>query len=148
MKKLFILLLAVPLLSFNIQTDNSKFIGKWAGEDGQEIGYLSFDAEGYAYFEIQGQIMGGKEFVQDGQKGSMTYEINSETNPIQVDLIVMIFESKERKKLLCIANFIDSQTRAERKCGSMSQKCEESTRCCEKQRCGQTPRVIINSASR
>ena len=110
MKKLFILLLAVPLLSFNIKTDNSKFIGKWAGEDGQEIGYLSFDAEGYAYFEIQGQIMGGKEFVQDGQKGSMTYEINDETNPIQVDLILTLLDSGEQNKLLCIANFIDNDT--------------------------------------
>jgi len=110
MKKIIILLLVIPLLSLTIEKDNTKFIGKWIGEDGKEIGYLNFDLEGYAYFEIQGQIFGGKEFVFDGKKGKMTYEINNETNPIQVDLIVTKLESKEQKKLLCIANFIDDDT--------------------------------------
>ncbi|WP_181364032.1 hypothetical protein [Algibacter marinivivus] len=98
-------------LEFNSnENDKGKFIGKWIGEDEKDIGYLNFDSEGYAYFEIQGQIMGGKEFVQNGKKGSMTYEINSETKPIQVDLIVTMFETKKQKKLLCISNFIDDDT--------------------------------------
>lgn len=110
MKRILILLLVIPLLSMTIENDKAKFIGKWIGEDKKEIGSLNFDSEGYAYFEVQGQIMGGKEFVQNGKKGSMTYKINSETNPIQVDLIVTMLESKEQKKLLCIANFIDNDT--------------------------------------
>jgi hypothetical protein len=92
------------------ENDKTKFIGKWIGEDKKDIAYLNFDSEGYAYFEIQGQIMGGKEFVNNGKKGSMTYEINSETEPIQVDLIVTLLETKEQKKLLCISNFIDDDT--------------------------------------
>jgi hypothetical protein len=92
------------------ENDKTKFIGKWIGEDKKDIVYLNFDSEGYAYFEIQGQIMGGKEFVNNGKKGSMTYEINSETEPIQVDLIVTLLETKEQKKLLCISNFIDDDT--------------------------------------
>jgi hypothetical protein len=98
-------------LEFNyIENDKAKFIGKWIGEDEKEIGYLNFDLEGYAYFEVQGQIMGGKEFVQNGKKGNMTYEINSESNPIQVDLIATMLESGKQKKLLCIAKFIDNDT--------------------------------------
>lgn len=110
MKKLLIILFIIPLLSMTIENDNAKFIGKWVGQDENEIGYLNFDSEGYAYFEMQGQIIGGKEFVRNGKKGNMTYEINSETNPIQVDLIVTLFESNEQKKLLCISNFIDDDT--------------------------------------
>lgn len=110
MKRLLILLLAIPLLSLTVEKENTKFIGKWIGEDKKDIGYLNFDSEGYAYFEIQGQIMGGKEFVMNGKKGKMTYEINSETNPIQIDFIVTVLESGEQKSLLCIANFIDNDT--------------------------------------
>ncbi len=93
-----------------IKNDKAKFIGKWIGEDEKEIGYLNFDSDGYASFEIQGQIYGGKEFVFDGKKGEITYEINCETNPIQVDLILTKLESGEQGKLLCIAKFIDNDT--------------------------------------
>jgi len=107
MKKFLILFIIVHLLSMTIENDKAKFIGKWIVEDEKQIGYLNFDSEGYAYFEIQGQIIGGKDFIKNGKKGSMTYEINSKTSPIQVDLIVTLLETKEQEKLLCIANFID-----------------------------------------
>lgn len=110
MKKILLLLVAIPLLSLTVEQDNSNFIGKWIGEDQQSIGHLNFDTEGYAFFEIQGQIVGGKEFVMNGKKGKMTYEINRETNPIQIDLVVTIIESGDEKKLLCIAKFIDNDT--------------------------------------
>jgi hypothetical protein len=93
-----------------IENDKAKFVGKWIGEDKKEIGYLNFDSEGYAFFEYQGQILGGKEFVFNGKKGKMTYEINDKTNPIQVDLIVTKLDSGEQKKLLCIAEFINNDT--------------------------------------
>lgn len=93
-----------------IGNDRAKFIGEWIGEDNKEVGYLNFDSEGYAFFKIEGEIFGGKEFIFDGKKGKMTYEINSKTNPIQVDLIVTKLESGEQKKLLCIAEFIDNDT--------------------------------------
>jgi len=110
MKRLLILFLIIPILSMTIENDKAKFFGKWIGDDQKEIGYLNFDSEGYAFFEIQGQIFGGKEFVFEGKKGKMTYEINSETNPIQVDLILTKLETGEQKKLLCIAEFIDNDT--------------------------------------
>ncbi len=110
MKRFLIVLFIIPLLSLTVENDKGKFIGKWIGEDKKDIGYINFDSEGFAYIEIQGQILGGKEFIQNGKKGSMTYEINNETKPIQVDLIITIFESKKQKKLLCISNFIDDNT--------------------------------------
>lgn len=110
MKKFLIVLFIIPLLSMTVENDKAKFIGKWIGEDKKDIGYLYFDSEGFAYFEIQGEKMGGKEFVKNGKKGSMTYEINNEAKPTQVDLIVTIFATKEQKKLLCISNFIDDDT--------------------------------------
>ncbi|MEM6380816.1 MAG: hypothetical protein AAF705_21745 [Bacteroidota bacterium] len=110
MKKLIIVLLAIPLLSFNAQIDNSNFVGRWVGEDEKEVGYMNFDKEGYAFFEVEGQILGGKEFVIDGEKGEMTYEVNEKTSPIQLDLIITKLATQDQRKLLCIVNFIDDDT--------------------------------------
>lgn len=110
MKNFLLLLLVLPLLSMNIKNDKAKFIGKWVGEDNNEIGFLNFQPDGYAFFEFQGQIFGGKEFVFEGKKGKMTYIVNEETNPIQVDFIITKLESGQQKKLLCIAKFIDDDT--------------------------------------
>jgi hypothetical protein len=44
----------------------------------------------------------------NGQKGQMTYEINSKIKPIQVDLIITNMETGGQKKLLCIAEFKDN----------------------------------------
>jgi hypothetical protein len=97
-------------MAFGQTINENNFYGKWIGEDNSEFGYLSFDTEGYAFFEISGQVLGGKEFELNGKKGKMTYQINKETNPIQVDFTVTIIETGESKKLLCIANFIDNDT--------------------------------------
>ncbi len=106
MKKILILLLAIPFLA--LTTNNSitnQFIGKWAGEDKGDIGYINFDKDGYASFEIKGQVVGGKEFVMDGKKGKITYKIDESTNPIHVDFVLTKLESGEQKRLLCIARF-------------------------------------------
>lgn len=110
MRKVLILLLTIPLLSLTIKKDNAKFIGRWIGNDKKDIGYINFDSEGYVYFEIHGKIMGGKEFVQNGEKGNMTYKINNKATPIQVDLTVTMLKSKIQKKLLCIAQFLNDDT--------------------------------------
>ena len=107
MKNLILLFLVVSPWSMTIENDKEKFVGKWIGDDKYQIGPINFDSEGYAFFEIEGQIFGGKEFVLEGEKGKMTYEINTETNPIQVDLIITKLEHGEQIKLLCIAEFID-----------------------------------------
>jgi hypothetical protein len=107
MKKLFILLIILPLLSFNSNFNPDYLIGKWIEEDKGEIGFITFDKEGYVSFEIDGQVIGGKEFVLDGKKGKMTYEVNVEKEPIEIDFTVTKIESNESKKMLCIAKFED-----------------------------------------
>ncbi|NMH86543.1 hypothetical protein [Flavivirga algicola] len=110
MKKILILLLAIPLLSLTTKNDTSRFIGKWKGEDNGDIGYIIFDKEGYATFEIQGKTFGGKEFVLKEEKGSLTYKIDDSKDPIQVDFIITKLATGEEKRLLCIANFLDTDT--------------------------------------
>ncbi|WP_417785168.1 hypothetical protein [Tenacibaculum sp.] len=99
MKKIFILLILIPLLSFNSSVDSINLIGKWAGEDKGQIGFIPFDKEGYVTFEIDGLVIGGKEFVmKGGEKGKMTYELNLEKKPIEIDLTLTKLESNEQKK--------------------------------------------------
>jgi hypothetical protein len=80
------------------------------GEDKKEIGYLTFERDGYAFFEIQGQIMGGKEFIFDGKKAKMTFEVHENTSPIEVDLVITMQESGVQSTMLCIVDFIDDDT--------------------------------------
>ncbi len=110
MKKSFIILLLIPFLAFKSSPSNKDFIGKWTGEDANKIGYITFDSEGYAAFEIDGQVMGGKEFELNGEKGNMIYTINDTTDPIEVDLILTKFNTGEKKTMLCIAKFEGTDT--------------------------------------
>lgn len=110
MKKLLLIFLMLPLMAFNILQSEKDFIGRWTGEDKNKIGFLTFDAEGYASFEINGQVMGGKEFTYKGEKGKMVYSINMDAEPIEVDLTMTKFESGEEKTMLCIAKFENKDT--------------------------------------
>ena len=107
MKKIFLLLLITPLLSLKSIDPTTKFIGKWTGEDKDEVGYILFDNEGYATFEIQGKTIGGKEFIMNGKKGKMTFKINRNVKPIEIDFTITKLETGEEKTLLCIAEFKD-----------------------------------------
>jgi len=110
MRKFLTLCLIIPLLSFSPEENESRFWGKWIGEDNGEFGYLIFEEEGYAFFEIGDEIFGGKEFIFKGEKCNMTYVIKSGENPIHVDFIVTNIKTNEQQKLLCIANFKDVNT--------------------------------------
>jgi len=109
MKHLFTFFI-IPLFLLNTTSQKEDFIGKWTGEDQGEIGFIIFDDEGYAAFEVEGQILGGKEFFMNGKKGKMTYTINYETNPIEVDFTMTKIESGESKIILGIAEFTDKNT--------------------------------------
>ena len=109
MKYVFTFLI-IPLFLLNSTSQKEDFVGKWIGEDQGEIGFISFDTEGYAAFEIEGQLMGGKEFYMNGQKGKMTYTINTKTSPIEVDFILTKVITGESKNILGIAEFLDKDT--------------------------------------
>ena len=112
LKKSLTLFLLFTFLSVNAQTTKDQLIGKWKGEDGKEIGYMTFDSQGYAAFEVNGQIIGGKEFELDGKKGMMEYQIISqEKDLIKLDFIVTVFEKpKKVKSLMSIFKIIDYDT--------------------------------------
>ena len=106
MKTTLQLLCLFLITSATVTAQNkTDFLGKWIGDDGSEIGYVIFDKDGYAAFETQGQVIGGKEFVMNGEKGTMTYEINTETTPIEIDLTVKKLSSGESRVIRCIAEF-------------------------------------------
>ena len=108
MKYLFTFFI-IPLVLLTT-SQKETIVGKWIGEDQNQIGYLIFDSDGYAAFEIDGQVMGGKEFYMKGKKGKMTYTINYNTTPIEVDFTLTKIESGESKKILGIAEFTDRNT--------------------------------------
>lgn len=107
MKRLLLLLWLLPLFAF--QTDTSaKLIGKWVGEDQTKaMGYILFDNEGYVTIGIGNETYGGKEFTMNGQKGQMTYEVNADVDPIEIDFIVKKFDDEQEDRLTCLAKFIN-----------------------------------------
>jgi uncharacterized protein (TIGR03067 family) len=109
MKTLFAFLI-VPLLTIMPIDQKKDIVGKWVGEDQNELGAIIFDDEGYAAFEVGGQIMGGKEFYMKGQKGKMTYSINYDTIPVEIDFVLTKIQSGESKTILGIAEFTDDDT--------------------------------------
>lgn len=95
LKKLSILILSLVLFcSFSLK-DSPSYVGKWKGEDKGDIGYITFTKDGYALFEFDGQVMGGKSFVRDGVEASMQYEVEKKDNYYNVDFIVKKIESEE-----------------------------------------------------
>ena len=110
MKKILLLfIVTLSLTSFNITNNSEDFniVGKWEGNDDIEIGYLVFLENNYAYLEVGGQIIGGKDFEVDGKKGSMTYVLDYSTTPIQLDFITTRHDTKKTLKLLGIIDIIN-----------------------------------------
>ena len=112
MKQLLLLVFILPLFSFKLaaQIDKTQFIGRWIASEETKIAFINFDQEGFVSIEGSGQVMGGKEFDINGQKGQMTYNINTETSPINIDLVITKLETGESLKLLGIVEFIDTNT--------------------------------------
>lgn len=111
MKKLvFLFITIVSLSSFTTRDTKIDIVGKWIGEENGDVGYFLFDEEGYATLETQGQIIGGKEFLMNGKKCSMSYTVNYDAEPIEIDFTLNILETKSEKKMLFIAKAIDNNT--------------------------------------
>ncbi|MCB0441201.1 MAG: hypothetical protein H6583_09245 [Alteromonas sp.] len=108
MKKLLLLLFALPFFAMVVANDTSKFLGKWEGEDNKQIGYLTFEPDGFLFIEVDGDVMGGQEFDLDGKRLQLTFEVNDKKDPIELDLVMTNLEDPDDQKLLlCIVRFID-----------------------------------------
>ncbi|WP_264549982.1 hypothetical protein [Flavobacterium sp. N2820] len=112
MKNIILLALVVlSLTSFNTK-DSASFniVGRWKGIDNKEIGYVVFQADGYAYFEMNGKKMGGKSFTENGKKASMKYKFDDSERLMKIDIIVQIVGEKTSNSLLGIGEKIDDNS--------------------------------------
>ena len=112
MRKIILLLLVTLSLTSFDTVDNTQFniVGRWKGSDVKTIGYVVFQADGYAYFEVQGQKMGGKDFVENGKRASMTYKFKEMGKMMHIDIVVKIVGEKNSHSLLGIAEKIDANS--------------------------------------
>lgn len=110
MKRLIFLLLALPLISFTSDTNllaKKTLVGQWIGADGGDVGFITFEKDGYLRLKIGQEEIGGKEFEMDGVKAKMTYEVNYKSDPIEVDFIFEALDGSTTRRMLCIAEFIN-----------------------------------------
>lgn len=95
LKNLSILIVSLVLFcSFSLK-DSPSYVGKWKGEDKGDIGYLTLTKDGYALFEFEGQILGGKSFTMRGNEASMHYEVEKKENYYHIDFIIKQLKDDE-----------------------------------------------------
>lgn len=63
--------------------------GRWKGEDKDDIGFLTLSSDGYATFEFDGGILGGKSYDYLGVTASMKYIVDENTSPKGIDFIII-----------------------------------------------------------
>jgi len=87
LKKLSLALVTLLLL-FSFTTPKEEYVGKWKGQDKSDIGFLTLTDDGYAIFEINGQIIGGRSYMQQGINVYMRYIVNTGISPAGIDFII------------------------------------------------------------
>lgn len=110
MKRLLIFLMALPLLSFTSDSNPIDIVGTWVAGKDSSITYIKFESDGYATMELDGVLLEGRGFSVNGKKGNLTYKIDFEKEPIEVDFILTLSDSDEQTKILCIIKFEDENT--------------------------------------
>lgn len=112
MKKIILLLITgFTFLSFTPNnTSEFSIVGKWKGEDEKEVGYFIFQEDGYAFMEVRGVKLGGKEFEVKGKKGSLSYTIDYTKSPMPLDLIITLLEANDSRSQKFIIDVIDNNT--------------------------------------
>lgn len=106
---LLTLIISLAVLSASAQDQH---IGTWQNNDNGDIGYVKFNAEGYAWFIINNTPQGGPSFTLDGEQCKMTYTVNYDAVPHTVDFIITSLESGQvvEKQLGIFAFKTDYQT--------------------------------------
>ncbi len=110
MKNILVTLLSFLLLT-SFTDSKTSLIGKWKGVDDGEVGFVTFDKDGYVTMEMEGGKMGGKKFDAGGVMASMTYEIDDTTDPMTIDFIIRLLdEGLEVGRLPGIYKFVNNKT--------------------------------------
>jgi hypothetical protein len=104
-----ICILAAFLLP-TITHGQNNLVGKWIDKAGQENGYFRLDSSGYAIIVLNNDTLGGKEFMINGHKASLAYEVDSISVPFKIDFIATDLDyNKEAGRLLGIFTFITKE---------------------------------------
>ena len=101
MKKIILLVLVTLSLASFTTPDGAAFniVGRWKGSDKKSVGFIVFQADGYAYFEENGKKIGGKNFEENGKRASMTYKFKEMGKMMHIDIDVTIVGEKQTQSL-------------------------------------------------
>jgi hypothetical protein len=103
------LLLFLLLTSFT--ASKTSLLGKWKGVDDGEVGFVTFDKDGYVTMEMEGGKMGGRKFDAGGVMASMTYEIDDTVDPMTIDFVIRLLDGGlEVGRLPGIYKFVNNKT--------------------------------------
>lgn len=98
-------LMLILFLGYSISAQ-TQHIGLWKGTDQGEFGYLNIDPEGFAFFIIENDTLGGKAFTMDKVEYFMRYDITYDTLPNTIDFVLYTKADKlELKRLPGIFKF-------------------------------------------
>ncbi len=113
MKQLISILFLFPLLIglSAASVKPSGLVGKWKGEDGGEVGFITFDKKGYVTFFIRDQEIGGKKYLSEGVLYDMLYETDESAEPYKIDFVIkLIADGSEISRMPGIYKLIDQNT--------------------------------------
>ena len=108
MKKLITLLLITFTLVAFKSSSEFNIVGKWKANDKNEMGYMVFQKNGYAYILINGKKIGGKEFEMNGVKMSMSYSMDYSKKPIEYDFIITLIDENITQNMPGILEIINN----------------------------------------
>ena len=111
MKRISLLFIVLTTLTSFTTSHKTAFslVGTWA-EDKRTAPSFIFDNQGYAKVVIDGVLKGGKEFMYNGHKASITYKANLNVNPHQVDIELLTPDTNEKETLKGIFTVVDDNT--------------------------------------
>jgi hypothetical protein len=95
--------LSVLLLSLFISlvgcssNPEDKIVGEWSGQDHGKVFKLILTKDNEAILINNNEVIGGKDFVINGVKAQMKYEINYSKDPIWLDLIAFKKDNEKEK---------------------------------------------------
>jgi len=109
MKRITIILFIVGfIISCNSQEKISNFniVGKWKAEDYSGSGYFIFSKSGFASYNY-GDIKMDSVFTRNNRNYNFTYEIDYNSNPMNLDLLLQNIETKKGMKMLGMIKLIN-----------------------------------------
>jgi len=111
--KNFLLLLIISTVFTSFKTPPTKtvfsLVGTWA-EDKRTAPSFVFESDGYAKVVIDGVLKGGKEFMYNGHKASITYKTNLDVNPHEVVIDLITADTNEKETLKGVFTIVDDNT--------------------------------------